>query len=319
MTARFSFCSAVVAGRKGRKMNKSVLIVLSVMFVRMVMAESTEFPYSWMKVQTDNYGWSWTEKGGLVGYVIDDQSRSNLPSSMRFYSGTMTLEFNGTSGVFTMYFKTVDSGVHYDENIVVRAYNDDNQISYVTYKVDDNQQKHFRVEFADAGRHRIVIRGGYHRIFSQNGSSRGCVTTFSSIKWRPDSIQVPRSGKLITVPCSWLEEHCESKMPLSCEDDYLNLAFGVGQNGCALVESYVIGLDPADPKSTFKASIEFLDGKPVVTWEPPLNGKDENGRCRKTGVRTYRVLGSTDLKNWSEVNDGEEPQYNFFRVNVEMP
>lgn len=305
--------------QKGKTMKRFALIVFAVIFGQVVMAESTKFPYSWMEVQTDNYGWSWSGKGGLVGYVIDDQSRSNLPSSMRFYSGTMTLEFNGTSGVFTMYFKTVDCGVHYDENIVVRAYNDDNQISYVTYKVDDNQQKHFRVEFADAGLHRIVIRGGYHRIFSQNGSSRGCVTTFSGIKWRPDSIQVPRSGKLINVPCSWLEEHCESKMLMSCENDYLDQALGVGQNGCALVDSYVAGLDPTDPESTFKTMIEFNDGKPVVSWEPALNGLDENGRCKKTGVRTYRVLGSTDLKTWSEVDDGEENKFNFFRVNVEMP
>lgn len=300
-------------------MKKLALIALSAVFAQVLIAESMEFPYPWMDVQTDNYGWSWTEKDGLVGYVIDDKSRSNLPSSMRFYSGTMTLEFNGTSGVFTMYFKTVDCGVHYDENIVVRAYNDDNQVSYVTYKVDDSQQKYFRVEFADAGLHRIVIRSGYHRIFSQNGSSRGCVTTFSGIKWRPDSIQVPRLGKLINVPYSWLEELCESKMSLSCEDDYLNLALSVGQNGCTVVDSYIAGLDPSNPKSTFKTKIEFKDGKPVVSWEPALNGMDENGCCKKTGVRTYRVLGSTNLKTWSEVIDGEEPKYNFFKVNVEMP
>ena len=46
---------------------------------------------------------------------------------------------------------------------------------------------------------------------------------------------------------------------------------------------------------------------------------DEDGRCKKTGVRTYRVFGSTDLKTWSEVDDGEKDKYNFFGVNVEMP
>ena len=86
-----------------------------------------------------------------------------------------------------------------------------------------------------------------------------------------------------------------------------------------LAESFVTGLDPTDPTSTFKTMIEFKDGKPVVSWEPALNGKDENGRCKKTGVRTYRVLGSTDLKTWSEVIDGEESKYNFFKVNVEIP
>ena len=92
----------------------------------------------------------------------------------------------------------------------------------------------------------------------------------------------------------------------------------IGENGCALVDSYVAGLDPADSKSTFKTMIEFKDGKPVVSWEPALNGQDENGRCKKTGVRTYRVLGSTDLKTWVEVDDGEEDKFNFFKVGVEM-
>lgn len=101
--------------------------------------------------------------------------------------------------------------------------------------------------------------------------------------------------------------------------DYERAAVTIGSNGCKLYESYVAGLDPTDPASTFKTRIEFRDGKPVVTWEPALNGKDEDGRCKKTGVRTYRVLGSTDLKTWSEVDEGEENKFNFFRVNVEMP
>ena len=39
----------------------------------------------------------------------------------------------------------------------------------------------------------------------------------------------------------------------------------------------------------------------------------------KTGVRTYKLLGSTDLKTWTEVPDEAEENYNFFKVEVSMP
>ena len=122
---------------------------------------------------------------------------------------------------------------------------------------------------------------------------------------------------LFAIPHSWVDAFLEILQ--SASGDYSLAVKTVGKNGCTLADSYVAGLDPADPKSTFKTRIDFKDGKPVVSWEPALNGTEENGRCKKTGVRTYRVLGSTDTKTWSEVNDGEECRYNFFKVNVEMP
>lgn len=122
---------------------------------------------------------------------------------------------------------------------------------------------------------------------------------------------------LFAIPHSWVDAFPEILQ--SASGDYSLAVKTVGKNGCALVDSYVSGLDPADPKSTFKTMIEFKDGKPVVFWEPALNGTDENGRCKRTGIRIYRVLGSADLKTWREVNDGEEFKYNFFKVSVEMP
>lgn len=119
------------------------------------------------------------------------------------------------------------------------------------------------------------------------------------------------------VPYEWLDGFPVYLQAQS--GDYERAAMSIGQNGCKLYESYIAGLDPTDPKSTFRTMIGFEDGKPVVSWDPALNGMDENGHCKKTGVRTYRVLGSTDLKTWSEVIDGEESKYNFFKVNVEIP
>lgn len=121
---------------------------------------------------------------------------------------------------------------------------------------------------------------------------------------------------LFAIPHSWIDAF--PKILQSAGGDYSLAVKTVGKNGCALVDSYVAGLEPTDPKSTFKTLIEFWDGKPVVSWEPALNGLDENGRCKKTGVRTYRVLGSTDLKTWVEVDSGEEDKFNFFKVVVEI-
>lgn len=163
--------------------------------------------------------------------------------------------------------------------------------------------------------HYAIVTGSF-RVASTSGwevfnmSFKGCL-------WQ--SINEGKFTELspTPVPYEWLDGFPAYLQIQS--GDYESAAMSIGSNGCKLYESYVAGLDPANPKSTFKTRIDFKDGKPVVSWEPALNGMNESGRCKKTGVRTYRVLGSTDLKTWIEVNDGEESRYNFFKVNVEMP
>ena len=89
----------------------------------------------------------------------------------------------------------------------------------------------------------------------------------------------------------------------------------VAANGVNKVwECYVAGVDPTDATAKFVTKIEMVDGKPVITWEPDMN--EGSG---KTGVRTYKLLGSTDLKTWAEVPDDAEENYNFFKVEVSMP
>ena len=89
----------------------------------------------------------------------------------------------------------------------------------------------------------------------------------------------------------------------------------VAANGVNKVwECYVAGIDPTDATAKFVTKIEMVDGKPVITWEPDMN--EGSG---KTGVRTYKLLGSTDLKTWEEVADDAEENYNFFKGEVSMP
>ena len=93
----------------------------------------------------------------------------------------------------------------------------------------------------------------------------------------------------------------------------------IGANGVALWESFVAGLNPEIKDSKFTAKIAIKDGKPFITWDPPLNGTESDGTCIKEGMRVYKVRGSNDLKNWTLVPNGDEPLYNFFKVSVEMP
>ena len=60
------------------------------------------------------------------------------------------------------------------------------------------------------------------------------------------------------------------------------------------------------------ATIEVVGEQPIVTYSPDL--LDE---------RTYKKLGKKRLddpnEEWVEVEDGEEGNYNFFKVTVDMP
>lgn len=83
-------------------------------------------------------------------------------------------------------------------------------------------------------------------------------------------------------------------------------------DGLTTAQEYVAGTDPTDPDSKFSASIEMVDGKPVVTYSPDLLGE-----------RKYIKFGKVKLDDpdeaWQPVEPGQEDQFNFFKVTVELP
>ena len=83
-------------------------------------------------------------------------------------------------------------------------------------------------------------------------------------------------------------------------------------DGLTTAQEYIAGTDPTDPDSKFTASIEIVEGRPVVSYSPDLLGE-----------RQYKKLGKNDIGNpdeaWVEVKDGEEGNYNFFKVIVDLP
>ena len=130
------------------------------------------------------------------------------------------------------------------------------------------------------------------------------------VVWTPAPVETQTTP--VAVPFAWIQEKYPSLTDVAL---FEAKAKEVAVNGVNKVwECYVAGIDPTDAAAEFVTKIEMVDGKPVITWEPDMN--EGSG---KTGVRTYKLLGSTDLKTWAEVADGAESNFNFFKVEVSMP
>ena len=89
-------------------------------------------------------------------------------------------------------------------------------------------------------------------------------------------------------------------------------------------DDYVAGTDPTNLESKLTATIKMgADGKPIVSWKPPLNGEDADGAGIREGVRSYSVYGKQALddaaEKWTPVTEGDEGNYHFFKVEVGMP
>lgn len=122
------------------------------------------------------------------------------------------------------------------------------------------------------------------------------------VSWSP---MVGESG----IPVSWFESQ-----GLVGADGSAQSAASLDPDGDGFTteEEFIIGTDPTDPESKFTASIEMVDGKPVITYEPDLLEE------RKYTTWGKKSLSDPDEK-WQKVNKGEEEEYNFFKISVEIP
>ena len=125
-------------------------------------------------------------------------------------------------------------------------------------------------------------------------------------------------GKNFLVPCSW-SANFQSFATMYGDDFATALMKPTGKrdsqgNALFVWQDYVAGTDPTKEDDVFTASITFDgDGKPVVSYIPELSEPE-------AAKRTYRTFGKVKLndKNWTPVPAGEEINYNFFKVTVEM-
>lgn len=113
------------------------------------------------------------------------------------------------------------------------------------------------------------------------------------------------------IPVTWLENLGAAADPGASIGSLDELANSDPDgDGLTTADEYIAGTDPNDASSSFTASIEIVDGKPVVTYTPDL-----------VGERTYIKWGKKTLsadEPWVEVGEGDESNYNFFKVTVEM-
>ena len=122
----------------------------------------------------------------------------------------------------------------------------------------------------------------------------------------------------VPVPYAWLDSYVTGVAHTS--EAYETSAMSTAANGRKVWECYVLGLDPEVATNDFRiVSIELVDDKPKVEWEPKTN--------RWTGAEIQAVLkGAERLEGpWAEVpEDGgspgtARPTMRFFKVVVELP
>lgn len=127
----------------------------------------------------------------------------------------------------------------------------------------------------------------------------------------------------VEVPYSWIDAYPE--ILTSTGGDYEAAAhkttgkFSASGEPIRVWQEYVAGTDPSNVESKFITKIKLKDGRPIISWEPALNGVDEKGNPIKEGIRIYKIQGSANLRTWHDVMDGQEANFDFFKVSVEMP
>ena len=137
-------------------------------------------------------------------------------------------------------------------------------------------------------------------------SDRGFVNIIAEVK-----------GGVVSVPESWATEY--PKFTEKFGSDFTRaLAMKTGKkdgagNPMFVWQDYVAGTDPTDETDVFTASITIVDGKVQVSYSPELDD------ARKA-LRKYTTWGKKSLmdNDWTEVQEGQEAEYNFFKVTVEM-
>ena len=84
-------------------------------------------------------------------------------------------------------------------------------------------------------------------------------------------------------------------------------------NDLQVWQDYVAGTDPTDVNDVFRATITINGSTPVVSWTPVLSAAE-------AAKRNYTILGRQSLLSgdWTVVPSGQESNYNFFKVRVEM-
>ena len=195
------------------------------------------------------------------------------------------------------------------------------------YFIDDENEDADRIDgITDWERKSIEFTGlGVHKVRwvyqkddaddEMKGEDCGWV---DCVVWRP-GVVVPSDvtgGAEFRVTSEWAAQYAQFQVRFG-SDLIAAMAKPTGKmsvNGAPMQvwHDYVAGTDPTNPNDLFKAVLEMVDGKPVISWHPDLNKSAE--------IRTYKVYGRRSLSNedaWEYPANSAEHQ--FFKVDVSMP
>ncbi|MBQ9430868.1 MAG: hypothetical protein IJU44_04875, partial [Kiritimatiellae bacterium] len=127
----------------------------------------------------------------------------------------------------------------------------------------------------------------------------------------------------VPVPYIWLDGYSEILALFGGNYEAMANSQSPGNDGKGKVwsdgsayylwQDYVVGTDPMNTNSVFKAKIDIVDGEPIITWEP------DTPELRTT--RVYRILGKKSLldKSWLDITEKDRSEYHFFKVTVDLP
>ena len=174
-------------------------------------------------------------------------------------------------------------------------------------------------EFAD--RPADIIPEYYYWVQGVNGGGAGKVSG-SAIGWcdidkEPEEADNPvyePSSEYYDGFCEWAVSNGLIEVESAAYPAQVrSAALALDAKGEPIWQDFIAGTDPSDEDSQFKVKIEIVNNEPVITWSPKLKPED-------AALRKYTVWGKAKLSDakWSEVPEGSEGDYNFYRVTVEM-
>lgn len=139
----------------------------------------------------------------------------------------------------------------------------------------------------------------YSRGFYFTGTDKRAYHTVMAYNTRMDG-----NGNEILIPASWFEQHGLASAGATAAD--LAAAADADSDGMSNWTEYVCGTDPNNADDRLRCTISFVDGSPVVGYEP-----------RDGYLSGYRAVlkGKASLSDapWTDAT----PQHRFFKVVVE--
>ena len=125
------------------------------------------------------------------------------------------------------------------------------------------------------------------------------------------------SGGPVAISSNWAEQYPDFESKFG-SDFTAALTKPTGKrdgagNAMLVWQDFVAGTDPTDEDDVFRADITFdAEGKPIISWTPELSEAE-------AAKRNYKKYGKVKLNDaeWTLI-DGNEADYNFFKVSVEM-